>query len=176
MVKRVVLLLAVTLLVAAGAARAEGEGKVFKAGDSMPDFLLKNGLTGEEVSFNEQIKGKSPVIVIVFFNTGCSACIAEMDEASKAAVELGEEKVQVFGIAVDKRGAQAVRAYDEIYKYQVTYLLDPTFSMPPKFGFSYTPASVFVGGDGTIRVVKGGFDPVKDGGVVMKEIKTILGN
>lgn len=146
----------------------------FKVGDMMPDFTLKNGLTGTDVNFNNDIKGKSELLVVVFFNTGCSACMAEMDESSKTAKELGDDKVKVYGVAVDRRGEQAVKAYDEIYKFHVTYLLDTSFTMPPRFGFSYTPASLLLDKNGKIMFMKGGFDPVKDFGVIMNEIKNAL--
>lgn len=145
-----------------------------KTGDLVTDFTLRNGLAAGDVNFVKDIKGRSAVTVLLFFNTGCSACMAELDEASKVAKELGDDKLKVYAIAVDRRGEQAVKAYFEIYKHQATYLLDPTFTMPPKFGFSYTPASLLVDRDGKIVFMKGGYDPVRDNGIITQEIMNVL--
>lgn len=145
-----------------------------KTGDPVPDFTLKDGLAAVDVNFAKDIKGKAAVTVLLFFNTGCSACMAELDEASKAAKELGDDKLKVYAFAVDRRGEQAVKAYYEIYRHQATYLLDPTFTMPPKFGFTYTPASLLVDREGKILFMKGGYDPVKDNGIITQEIMNAL--
>ncbi len=168
------MLTAVLALPAAATALEGGKPPALKVGDAVPDFTFRNGLTGEEMNFTRDIIGRSEAIVVVFFNTGCSACMAEMDEASKAARELGDAKVRVYGVAVDKRGEQSVKAYNEIYQYQVTYLLDPTFSMPPKFGFTYTPACALLDKEGKIVFLKGGYDPVGDVGVLPAEIRKIV--
>jgi thiol-disulfide isomerase/thioredoxin len=154
-------------------ARAE-EPAPLKVGDLVPDFTLRNGLAVGEVNFASDIKGKAAVSAIVFFNTGCSACLAELDEVCKAAKDLGDEKLRVYAIAVDKRGEQSVKAYYEIYKYPATYLLDPTFTLPPKFGFTYTPASLLVDREGRIVFMRGGYDPIKDNGVITREITNAL--
>lgn len=152
----------------------EKDKTILKTGDMVADFTLKNGLAGGEMNFARDIKGKSSVSVFLFFNTGCSACMAELDEASTAAKELGDEKLKVYAFAVDKRGEQAVKAYYEIYKHRATYLLDPTFTMPPKFGFSYTPASLLVDREGRIVFMKGGYDPVRDNGIITQAIRDSL--
>lgn len=152
----------------------EKDSSPLKTGDLVPDFTLKNGLAAADVNFARDIVGKSTVSVLLFFNTGCSACMAELDEASTAAKELGDDKLMVYAIAVDRRGEQAVKAYHEIYKHRATYLLDPTFTIPPKFGFSYTPASLLVDKAGKIVFMKGGYDPVRDNGVITREIMNAL--
>jgi peroxiredoxin len=172
--KKILLMALFTLFGVALPTLAMDKEAALRVGDAMPDFTFKNGLTGQDVSFSADIKGKSEVVALVFFNTGCSACMAEMDEMSKASLELGDNKVRVYGLAVDKRGAQAVKAYNEIYGYHATYLLDPTFSMPPKFGFSFTPASALLDRDGIIRYIKPGFDPIKDSGTPRAEIMKLL--
>jgi peroxiredoxin len=173
--RKIFWLLGLALLSWSLPALAEEKGKApLKVGDQMFDFTMKDGLSGKDVNFTSDIKGKADVIAIVFFNTGCSACMAEMDEMSKAVKELGEGKLKLYGIAVDKRGEQAVKAYNEIYRYLATYLLDPTFSMPPKFGFNFTPASLLLNREGTVVFLRGGYNPVTDSGLITEEIKKHL--
>jgi peroxiredoxin len=156
------------------AEEASVEEPILKVGDTMPDFTLKDGLSGQQVRFEENIRGKSEAIAFVFFNTGCSACMAEMEEVSKAAKELGDQKLRLYGFAVDKRGEQAVKAYNNIYGFKATYLLDPTFSIPARFGFNFTPAGVILDGQGKIVFLKGGYNPVKDSGLFAREIRALL--
>ncbi len=168
------LLLSLVILPGGRLAMAQEESAVLKVGDAMPDFALKNGLTGQEVRFQVDILGKSEAVAFVFFNTGCSACMAEMEEVSTTAKELGDQKLLVFGFAVDKRGEQAVKAYNNIYGFKATYLLDPIFSIPARFGFNYTPAGVILDAQGKIVFLKGGYNPVKDAGLFAREIKSLL--
>lgn len=144
-----------------------------KAGDPAPDFTLTNAIDGDEVNFNKDIKGKAKVTVLSFMNTGCSACLAEVQEISSVVEEVGD-KVAAYCLAVDKRGEAVVRSYHETYGFKVSYLLDPDFTIPGMYGFSYTPALVLVDKGGKILYMKGGFNPARDKGTIAKKIKEYL--
>lgn len=145
-----------------------------KVGDQAPDFTLPDAISGDDTNFNKDIKGKSKITVLSFMNTGCSACLAEVQEISNAIEEVGEDKVKAYCLAVDKRGEAVVRTYHETYGFKVNYLLDPDFSTPGMYGFSYTPALVIVGKDGKILYTKGGFNPSRDRGTIAAKIKELI--
>ncbi|HWR97424.1 MAG TPA: redoxin domain-containing protein, partial [Candidatus Methanoperedens sp.] len=122
----------------------------------------------------KDLVGKAKVTALVFFNTGCSSCFAELAEASNAVKAVNDPaKLEVYAIAVDKRGALSVKAYDEGNQFAVKYLLDPEFKVPPVFGFRYTPAMVVAGKDGKIMEVRGGFDPSAEKGSVQKLLQEL---
>jgi thioredoxin-related protein len=64
-------------------------------------------------------------------------------------------------IAVDIRGEKLVKSYSEHYKYNVDYLLDPRFTIPPVYGFNYTPALVLLDKSGKVVYKKGGYSPTE---------------
>ena len=139
-----------------------------KAGDMLPEFTVM-GYPGEAPVDGKTLIGKATATAIVFFNTGCSSCLAELTEASVALKAVNDPtKLLVYAVAVDKRGAKSVEMYEESYKFGVNYFLDPDFKLPPKFGFRYTPAMVVVDKTGRITEIKGGFDPVAEKGSVQK--------
>lgn len=131
---------------------------VQNVGDTVADFALPDGLNGAPVKFSSDILGQADkLIALVFMNTSCSACQAEVSLMSRLAEKYGD-KFKVYVIAVDMRGAQLVKGYDASYKYNVQYLLDPEFTIPPLFGFNYTPAMVLINKKGEILYKKGGYD------------------
>jgi thiol-disulfide isomerase/thioredoxin len=105
-------------------------------------------------------------------NTTCSACQAEVVLLSKLAA-MHEGKLDVYLIAVDMRGKNLVKSYHENYKYNVEYLLDPRFSLPPHYGFGYTPALVLLDKTGKILYKKGGYYPA-DADALIKSIEDLL--
>jgi thiol-disulfide isomerase/thioredoxin len=126
----------------------------YDVGDRAPNFKLRDGLSGQPVELNGLL-GDS-VVALTFMNTTCSACQAEVTLLSKLAGK-HEGKLKVYLVAVDMRGQKLVKAYAQNYKYNVGYLLDPQFSIPPLYGFNYTPALVLLDKEGTIIYKKGGY-------------------
>ena len=143
-----------------------------KVGDMVPDFKLKNAITGEMTSYQKDLKGKKPFSVVVFMNTGCSSCLAELTEL-KEALKDQKDTVNFVAIAVDKRGEEVVKAYYESYKIEATYLVDADFTIPPLFGFTYTPA-MFISNNGKIVYMKGGYNPNRDAGKMTEQVKKIV--
>ena len=135
-------------------------GGEIKEGDKLINFVLQNGLTKKSVDFDNDIKGKSKYTAIIFANTACSACRREMQTLS--ALSAKYEDLTTYVILVDMRGADIVEAYDEQFKLNVTYLLDPEFTQPPIYNFDFTPSLLIVDHSGKIVFKKGGYNTGKD--------------
>ncbi|MBI5118243.1 TlpA family protein disulfide reductase [Candidatus Poribacteria bacterium] len=158
---------------AAGQEVKQEAPKVYEVGDTAPDFSLPNAITGSTMALNKDILGKdAKLIALTFMNTTCSACQAEVSLLSDMAKKYGD-KFKVCLIAVDMRGEKLVKAYNENYHYKVDYLLDPEFTLPPTFGFKYTPGLVLMDNKGKILYKKGGY-VIADADVLIKEVKNRL--
>jgi peroxiredoxin len=162
MIRRFLFLLApmaaaVMLSAAASAQAAPGASKPVEVGQRVPEFTL-NSLEGAPVSFEKQIRGKSPVTLFFFMTTACSACYEELKEINDF---LGRNpaRVSAWCIAVDLRGAQTVAPFAKANNFRVKYLVDPKFSLPRVFGFNYTPSLAVVDAKGTLLYKKGGYSP-----------------
>lgn len=129
--------------------------KVVEVGDMVPDLVL-TGLDGKSVSFAKDINGKHDVVFITFMTTACSACQAEVAEISSIVGKF-KERVGLYVVSVDIRGAETVKPYAETYRYNATYLLDPKFTAPRLFGFAYTPSVVLADKTGKVLFKKGGY-------------------
>ncbi|MCL5884777.1 MAG: TlpA family protein disulfide reductase [Deltaproteobacteria bacterium] len=154
--------LSMFVLALAGVSLAANEKPVAKpkpldVGDAVSDFSLP-GLDGKSVSFYKDIKGKKDLAVIMFMTTACSACQGEIAAINDMLGKLGE-KVGLYAVAVDIRGVDTVKPYAETYRYKATYLLDPKFSLPRAFGFSYTPSVAMIDKGGKLLFKKGGYAP-----------------
>ncbi len=133
--------------------------KVHEVGDTVPDFALPDGLSGKTVGVHANILEQDDrLIAMVFMTTSCSACQAEVALMSRLAAK-HEKDLKVYVLAVDMRGERQVKDYHQTYKYNVSYLLDPGFTVPPLFGFNYTPALVLFDKKGEILYKKGGYNP-----------------
>ena len=157
---------------AAGAPVVAEAPKILGVGDKVADFKLADGLTGKEVSFGKDFLGKSKLLAISFMNTSCSACNAEVRLLSVLAGK--NPDLKVIAMAVDSRGEAMVKVYNENNKFNVSYVLDPEFTQPRRYGFNYTPGLILADSAGKIVVVKGGFNPVADGDMLRKEIESRL--
>ena len=159
-----------TVSFAADAAKPE-EVKVVAVGDKVPDLKLP-GIDGKEISFDKDILGKHEVTFITFMTTACSACQAEVAAVSDI-VSKYKEKVGLYAIAVDIRGAEPVKQYVATYKYNATYLLDPKFTTPRLFGFSYTPSVILADKAGKVLYMKGGYGPGDDEMLAEKVVEIV---
>ena len=128
---------------------------VLKVGDAVKDFTIEDA-DSKMVTFNTDIKGKAKYTALIFMNTSCSACMAEARIMNGLA---GENKdLAVYAILVDARGQQAAAAYKERNPLpNVKFLIDKDFTIPPVYGYTYTPAMVIVDKTGKIMESKGGF-------------------
>ncbi len=143
-----------------------------KEGDMMGDFSLPNGLTKKITNFNDDIKGKSKITVIIFANTACSACRKELKLLSILSTKYDD--LTTYVILVDMRGKDIVADYNDQFRYNVTYLLDPEFTIPPQYGYSFTPSLVVVDKEGVIVYKKGGFSIIKDDTPLRKKLESFF--
>ncbi len=151
----VAMLLAVLLLCVAAPGR--GADKPVEVGQSVPEFSL-SGLDGASVSFQKNIRGRAPLTMLFFMTTACSACYDEMKEINDF-VARNPGKLDVWCVAVDLRGAQTVGPYAKTNAFRVKYLVDPKFSLPRIFGFTYTPSLAILDARGVVLHKKGGYSP-----------------
>ncbi len=153
-------------LVAQAAEEAAVKPKIPAVGDMVPDFTLPD-LSGNNISFEKDIKGKNDAAAIIFMTSACSACQAEVSAMNDIKGKF-KEKFGIYAIAVDIRGADTVGPYTKTYKYDATFLLDPKFTVPRIFGFSYTPSIVLADKAGKIVFKKGGYTPGDEDLIVEK--------
>ena len=140
---------------AAPAAAAPAKPPVLKVGDMFQEFSIPDG-DGKNVSFNADIKGKAKFTALVFMNTSCSACQMEARIMNGLANE--NKDLKVYGLLVDARGEAAIAGYKERNPTpNIAFLVDKAFTVPPVYGFTYTPAMVIVDKSGKIIESKGGF-------------------
>jgi peroxiredoxin len=180
-VSKVIILLAVVTAFSFAGNKAVFAGKLgtkkpfkYKKGDMVKEFKLVDGISKAMVSFEKDIKGSAKVIALTFMTTSCSACKAEMTLVSDLTNRYGEEDFKAYAIAVDLNGDKTVPGYDENFGFNVTYLLDPDFTIPHQFGFTYTPSMVIIDGTGKVIFLKGGYSPSSDPDKIIKVVKGAL--
>ena len=96
------------------ASRLRAEG--LEEGAKVQNFTLANGLTGEKVTFDDDIKGKSKVTAIIFANSSCGACRKELATLSKLADE--NEEFETFVVLVDMKGAEIIESFSKRFDLQ----------------------------------------------------------
>ncbi len=138
-------------------AYAASGNNAIDVGQRVPDFSLP-GIEGDQVSFERDIRGKAPLTLLFFMTTGCSPCIDELKEIDEF-IAKNPGKVDVWCVAVDLRGAQTVAPFQQVNRFQVKYLIDPKFTLPRAFGFSYTPSLAVLDTKGMLIHKKGGYSP-----------------
>ncbi len=139
------------------AAPGHGLDRPVEVGQAVPEFSL-SGLDGGPVSFQRNIRGRAPLTILFFMTTACSACFDEIKEIHEFAGR-NPGKIDVWCVAVDLRGAQTVAPYAKGNRFRVSYLIDPKFSLPRKFGFTYTPSLAILDPRGVVLHKKGGYTP-----------------
>lgn len=140
-----------------------------KVGDTAPDFSLPNLATDKMESLKD-FAGK-PVFVF-FIQSACYSCLQEA-KAMKAIKEKYPE-VQVIAIGVDLLGKPMLVSWAAHNKINYPVLLDPIFSVPEKYGFTYTPSSVLIDQQGKVSYVHAGFRMGEEK-VFEEKIKALLG-
>lgn len=137
-----------------------GEGEEFldsfvelEIGDQAPDFSLPNLATDKMEKLKDYI-GKP--LIIFFIQSACHSCLLE----AKAFQELYEEysgKINILAIGVDLLGKPMLITWASHNNITYPVLLDPIFSVPEKYGFSYTPSSVVLDNKGKIVMIHSGY-------------------
>lgn len=124
-------------------------------GDVAPEFSLPNLSTDKMESLKDYL-GKP--IVLFFIQSACYSCLQE----AKALQELKEkfnDRVNIIAVGVDLLGKPMLVSWAAHNNISYPVLLDPIFSVPEKYGFSFTPSSVIIDKDGKIAMIHAGYRP-----------------
>lgn len=131
-----------------------------KEGDAVPEFSITM-LSGKTASIAEMQKSNK-TIVITFIQTACSSCKGEIIELNKLAKQ-SKANVVVVPVAVDMRsGKDFLENYKTENAVDFDFGIDPKFSIPIKFGITFTPATVVIQ-DGKVAKIFRGYDEAVQG-------------
>ena len=142
-----------------------------KIGDKAPDFSLPNLATDEMESLNSYL-GKP--IVLFFIQSACYSCLQEA-KALKEMKEKYGDKLNVIAVGVDLLGKPMLVSWAAHNNINYPVLLDPIFSVPEKYGFSFTPSSVIIDKEGKVAFIHAGYRP-KDIEKIEDKIKELISN
>lgn len=152
----VVALLLAGLLASVPAAVSAAPATPAAAGSAI-DFTLRT-LDGKSVTLSQH-KGK--VVLVNFWATWCTPCLAEMPHLQALHTELGPQGLVVLGIATDDPRQEAL-IKPLVKSKGVTYsiLRDPDTKVVSQFNPSKSlPFSALVGRDGKVASVYAGLKP-----------------
>ena len=124
-------------------------------GDTAPDFSLPNLATDKMESLSDYI-GKP--LILFFIQSACYSCL----QGAKALKELHEKyagKIEVLAVGVDLLGKPMLVSWAAHNNISYPVLLDPIFSVPEKYGFSFTPSAVVIDQEGKIAMIHAGYRP-----------------
>ena len=121
-----------------------------QVGDKAPDFTLST-LDGGQVTLSG-LKGKP--VMLVFWTTGCSACIAQMPFLKAAHDELGNN-VEFININLGESSSQ-VQATVSYYGFSLPVALDSDYSVSESYNIIYTPTNILIDKNGVITYIRKG--------------------
>lgn len=130
-----------------------GEDVELNVGDKAPDFSLPN-LTTDKMEGLKDYLGKPTVLF--FIQSACYSCLQEA-KALKEVKKTYGDKINVVAVGVDLLGKPMLVSWAAHHNINYPVLLDPIFSVPEKYGFSYTPSSVIIDKDGKIAFIHAGY-------------------
>jgi len=134
------------------------DAKPTKEGQEIANFSLPMAFENKLVKFADVISASSAKLtVLTFTNTSCAACMDEMNELTKAKAKYGKNLL-VVAVVTDYNAGRIAENLGEDTKKAFTFLADPNFTVPPLYGFTYTPAAVFVQG-GKVVALESGYNP-----------------
>jgi peroxiredoxin len=105
-----------------------------KIGDKAPEFSLPN-LSTDKMEHLKDYFGKP--IVLFFIQSACYSCLQEAKALQELKANYGE-KVNVIAVGVDLLGKPMLVSWAAHNNINYPVLLDPIFSVPEKYGFSFT--------------------------------------
>lgn len=140
-----------------------------KIGDKAPEFSLPN-LSTDKMENLKDYFGKP--VILFFIQSACYSCLQE----AKALKTLKEQypDINVVAVGVDLLGKPMLVSWASHNNLNYPVLLDPIFSVPEKYGFSFTPSSVIIDKDGKIAFIHAGFKPT-DIQQFEEKVKELLG-
>jgi cytochrome c biogenesis protein CcmG, thiol:disulfide interchange protein DsbE len=140
-----------------------------KIGDQAPSFSLPNLATDKMESLSDYL-GKP--IILFFIQSACYSCLQE----AKALKTLKQKYpgLEVLAVGVDLLGKPMLVSWAAHNDINYPVLLDPIFSVPEKYGFSFTPSSVIIDQEGKIVFIHAGYRP-QDIEIFENKVKELLG-
>ncbi|KAF1079739.1 MAG: Thiol peroxidase, Bcp-type [Candidatus Rifleibacterium amylolyticum] len=142
-----------------------------KIGDKAPEFSLPN-LSTDKMEHLKDYLGKP--IILFFIQSACYSCLQEAKALQELKATYGD-RVNVIAVGVDLLGKPMLVSWAAHNNINYPVLLDPIFSVPEKYGFSFTPSSVIIDKDGLIAFIHAGFRPA-DINLIEGKIKELLGS
>jgi hypothetical protein len=154
--------------------KEEKKPGTLKVGDTIPDFTTNHFITHEPVSFNNDIKGKSEVIALLFVtpNRPVSKDLIYLCGIIECSYEYAFRGYAI-NMDLDDNGLIIDNGMASYYSLHLMPLSDPDFTTQPIFGFNHTPSLALADGEGKIFYIKAGFTR-DDGGEVMDIVKNAL--
>jgi len=116
--------LLLVLLVPIGSAIAE-EHKGLKPGTLAPRFQLQT-LDGKDKIDSRGLFKKSPVTVLILWDSYCPDCLATVRACQKFAGKVESRGIQVIGINYDTENLASVRGFLKVGRIKFPNLHDPT--------------------------------------------------
>lgn len=142
-----------------------------KIGDKAPEFSLPN-LSTDRMEHLKDYFGKP--IVLFFIQSACYSCLQEAKALQEVKARYGDS-INIIAVGVDLLGKPMLVSWAAHNNINYPVLLDPIFSVPEKYGFSFTPASVIIDKDGNIAFIHSGFRP-SDINIIENKLKELLGS
>lgn len=142
-------------MVSIGEDELEEDEVELKIGDKAPDFSLPN-LNTDKMEGLKDYLGKPTILF--FIQSACYSCLQEA-KAFQEMKDRYKEKINIVAVGVDLLGKPMLVTWASHNNITYPVLLDPIFSVPEKYGFSYTPSSVIIDKDGKIAFIHAGFRP-----------------
>lgn len=146
--KRLILLLLISLTVAAGCSKEQKETVAdlpALAGNQAPDFTLA-GPAGE--TRLSSLKGN--LVLVHFWATWCPPCREELPELARLDKAMAGKPFRLLGISVDKEGNGAVQRLFGQLKITIPVLFDPSAQVAQQYGTTGVPETFIVSPTGVI--------------------------
>jgi len=121
-----------------------------QVGDNAPDFTLST-LDGGQIKLSD-LKGKP--VMLIFWTTGCSACILQMPSLEAAYEELGND-IEFINIDIGE-SSYNVRETIDYYGFSLPIALDSDESVSMSYNIRYTPTNVVIDEQGIIHYIRKG--------------------
>ncbi|HAE38100.1 MAG TPA: hypothetical protein DCG57_05600 [Candidatus Riflebacteria bacterium] len=142
-----------------------------KIGDKAPEFSLPN-LSTDKMEHLKDYLGKPTILF--FIQSACYSCLQEAKALQELKTSYGD-KINIVAVGVDLLGKPMLVSWAAHNNINYPVLLDPIFSVPEKYGFSFTPSSVIIDKDGLVSFIHAGYRPA-DIKIFEDKIKELLGS
>ncbi|MCF8239839.1 MAG: TlpA family protein disulfide reductase [Melioribacteraceae bacterium] len=119
-------------------------------GDQAPDFECKT-ISGENFTLSKQ-KGK--VVLVTFFATWCSHCLAELPQIEDKIYNVFKDRNDFELIVIGrKHDSSELEKFKETKKINLPFAPDPQKEIYGKYAEKYIPRNFVIGKDGKIKLV-----------------------